>query len=162
VVAAPGTSASFSARAVGNLRQNPGMESSLKLLRIVQLVLLAAIVFYAVIAEWAHPASGTTTKAFFYVMTGLALWAVEGIFFFRRRKVKPSEEVLSVRPEDLPALKAWHTAYIVIYALCESVALYGVVLRFLRFSFPQVVAFYVAGFLLLLYFAPRRPTNAIG
>jgi LPXTG-motif cell wall-anchored protein len=133
------------------------MESSLKLLRIVQLALLAAIVLYAVIAEWVHPAPGTTTKAFFYVMTGLALLAVEGIFFFRRRKLKPSEEVLSVTPEDLFALKAWRTAYLVIYALCESVALYGVVLRFARFSFSQVAAFYLAGFLLLLYFAPRRP-----
>ena len=138
------------------------MESSLKLLRTVRLALLAAIVFYVVIAEWAHPAPGTTTKAYFYVITGLALWSVEGIFFFQRRKLRPSEEVLSARPEDVPALKGWRTAYIVIYALCEAVVLYGIVLRFMKFSLLQVLPFYVAGFLMLLYFAPRRPSNAIG
>jgi low temperature requirement protein LtrA len=138
------------------------MESSLKLLRIVHLALLATIVFYAVIAELAHPAPRATTKAFFYIITGVALFAIEGIFFFRRRKLKPSEKVLSVTPDDVAALKTWRTAYIVIYALCESVALYGVVLRFVKFSLPQVAAFYIAGFVLLLYFSPRRPTNAIG
>jgi hypothetical protein len=76
--------------------------------------------------------------------------------------LKPSEKVLSVTPDDVAALKTWRTAYIVIYALCESVALYGVVLRFVKFSLPQVAAFYIAGFVLLLYFSPRRPTNAIG
>jgi len=119
-------------------------------------------VLYGVIAEWAHPVTGTTTWTYFYVITGLALWAVEGIFFLRRRMLRTSETVLSTRPEDVAALKRWRTAHIAIYALCESVALYGVLLRFMRFSFSQVVAFYVAGFLLLLYFAPRRPSSAIG
>ena len=36
------------------------------------------------------------------------------------------------------------------------------VLRFLGFSFTQVTSFYIAGFVLMLYFAPRRPSNAIG
>jgi low temperature requirement protein LtrA len=138
------------------------MESSLKLLRIVHLALLASIVFYAVLAELAHPAPGATTKTFLYVITGVALFAIEGIFFYRRRKLKPSEKVLSVTPDDVAALKTWRTAYIIIYALCQSVALYGVVLRSVKFSFPQVAAFYIAGFVLLLYFSPRRPTNAIG
>ena len=87
------------------------------------MALLATIVFYAIIAEWAHPAHEATTKAFFYIITGLALFAIKGIFFFHRRKLKPSEKVLSVTPDDVAALKTWREAYIVIYALCESVAL---------------------------------------
>ena len=138
------------------------VESSLKLVRTVRLVLLASIVLYAVIAESARPAPGPRLWAYFYVATGLALWAAEGIFFFRRKKLRPSEKVLSTVPEDVRALRRWRTAYVVIYALSDSVALWGVVLRFMRFRLFQVLPFYVAGFPLLLYFTPRRPSDAIG
>ena len=131
-------------------------------MRTVRLAVLASIFLYAAIAEFAHPAPGPRTWAYFYVATGLALWATEGIFYFRRRKLRASEEVLSTKSEDVAALRNWRTAYVVIYALCDSVALWGVVLRFMRFGLLQVLPFYAAGFFLMLYFAPRRPSNAIG
>lgn len=84
------------------------------------------------------------------------------MFFFRRRILKPAERVLSTQPDDVAALKRWCAAYVGIYALFHSVFMWGLLLRFLRFSLLQVLPFYIAAFLLLLYFAPRRPSNAIG
>ncbi len=138
------------------------MESSLKLVRSVRLVLLASIVFYAVIAGWVRPYTPPKTQAYFYVIAGLAASAVEGIFFFRRKILQPSEQVLCTKPEDGAALRRWRTAYVGTYALCDSVALWGLLLRFLGFSLLLVMLFFVAGFLLMLYFVPRRPSNAIG
>jgi hypothetical protein len=133
----------YSFFAVGNLRQNPGMESSLKFVRTVRFVLLASIVFFAVFVEWIHPDPRPTTSTYFYVITGLAVWSVEGMFFFRRRMLKPSEKVLSTQPDDVAALKRWRTAYVGIYALFHSVFMWGLLLRFLRFSLLQVLPFYV-------------------
>jgi hypothetical protein len=138
------------------------MESSLKFVRVVRLVLLASIVLFAVFVEWIHPDPRPRTWTYFYVISGLAVWSVEGMFFFRRRMLKPAERVLSTQPDDVAALKRWRAAYVGIYALFHSVFMWGLLLRFLRFSLLQVLPFYVAAFLLLLYFAPRRPSNAIG
>src|SRR5258705_13408742 len=100
------------------------MESSLKLVSTVRLALLASIVIYAAIGAWVQPYTSAQTWTYFYVISGLAALAVEGIFFFRRKILKPSEQILSVRPEDVAALRRWRTAHVGIYAICESVALW--------------------------------------
>ena len=138
------------------------MESSLRLVRTVRLVLMASIVFYAAVAGWLRPYASPKTQTYFYVIAGLAAWGVEGIFFFRRKFLKPSEEILAIKPEDAVALRRWRAAYVVIYALCDAVALWGLLLRVLGFSLLLAMPFFVTGFVLMLYFAPRRPSNAIG
>jgi hypothetical protein len=45
------------------------------------------------------------------------------------------------------------------YTLCEALALLGLVLRFLGFSFQQSLPFYIASFVLLLFFGPREPIS---
>ena len=138
------------------------MESSFKLVRTVLLALLASIVFYAAMAARIQPYAPPKTQTYFYVIAGFAAWAVEGSFFFRRKILKPSERVLSAKPEDVAALRRWRAGYLGMYASCEAVALWGLLVRFLGFGLWLAMPFFVAGFLLMLYFAPRRPTNAIG
>ena len=138
------------------------MESSLKLTRIVRLALLISVVSLAGLVEWIQPAAQDRPRAYFYVIVGMAIWTFEGAFFLRRKVLVPAEKMLSTRPDDEAALRRWRAGYIAIYAVCENVAMWGVVLRFLGFSLLPAIPFYLAGFLLLLYFAPRPPTNAIG
>jgi hypothetical protein len=38
--------------------------------------------------------------------------------------------------------------------------MFGLVLRLIGFSLSQVASFYIAGFILLLFFGPRRPIPA--
>jgi hypothetical protein len=72
------------------------------------------------------------------------------------------EKILSCDQQDIAALNPWRATYLLIFMACEAIALYGLVLRFRGFTFTQVASFYIAGFVLMLYFAPRRPSNAIG
>ena len=76
--------------------------------------------------------------------------------------MKPAESSLAGNPESATTLYRWRTGYMATYALSEAIVLYGVVLRFLGLSFSQVVPFFLAGFILMLFFGPRRPSNAIG
>ena len=72
------------------------------------------------------------------------------IFVVRRTLVFRSAERLAVRPDDSLTLSHWRTGYIVTYALCEGLALFGLILRFVGCSFQQSLPFYIGGFVLLL------------
>jgi F0F1-type ATP synthase membrane subunit c/vacuolar-type H+-ATPase subunit K len=138
------------------------MEPSLRLLRTVRGVMLASIVLYAFIGELAGPPPRSTNSVLFYAIAAVAVAIVGAIFMFRRTMVARSEIALAAKPDDASALNRLRVGFILVFALCEAIAFYGLVLRFLGCSFSQVVPFYLAGFLLLLYFAPRRPANTIG
>ena len=43
----------------------------------------------------------------------------------------------------------------ILFALCESVVVYGLVLRFIGATWIQVAPFYLAGIVLLILFRPR-------
>jgi hypothetical protein len=126
------------------------MDSSLKLLRTVRLFLLATIVLYAAIAERFGPAPKAQAPLVYYAITAVAISLIATMFAIRRGRLSKLEKILSSDQEDIAALNPW-----------RAIALYGLVLRFLGFTFTQVVPFYIAGFVLMLYFAPRRPSNAI-
>jgi hypothetical protein len=79
------------------------------------------------------------------------------LFFFRRKLVLQSEPLLASEPYEPAVVARWRTGYIITWALSLSIALYGLVLRYLGFTFSQVAPFFVAGFVLILFFAPRRP-----
>jgi hypothetical protein len=138
------------------------MESSIRLVCVVQWALLASIVLLASFVEWIQPAAVVRPQPYFYAIAGMGIWTLTGASFFRRKLLMPAEKILSTKPDDEAALRRWRAGYIAIYAVCDNVAIWGVVLRFLGFSLLTAIPFYLAGFLLLLYFAPRPPTNAIG
>lgn len=42
-------------------------------------------------------------------------------------------------------------------ALCEALAVFGIVLRFKGFALQQSLPFYAGGLVLLFFFSPRQP-----
>jgi hypothetical protein len=138
------------------------MDRSLKLLRTVRLFLLVTIVLYAAIAERFGPTPKAQAPLVFYAITAVAISLIATMFAIRRGRLAKLEKILSSHQEDTAALNPWRATYLLIFVACEAIALYGLVLRFLGFTFMQVTPFYIAGFVLMLYFAPRRPSNAIG
>jgi len=124
--------------------------------------MLISIGLYAFIAGRLGPAPRMVSPAFIYAIVALAAAMVGATLLVRRVMVKPAESTLAGDPENATALTRWRASYIVTFALSETVALYGIVLRFIGVEFRQVVPLFVAGFILMLYFTPRRPSNAIG
>jgi F0F1-type ATP synthase membrane subunit c/vacuolar-type H+-ATPase subunit K len=138
------------------------MEASLKMLRTVRLALLVALLVYVFVGERIPHTPKPTNPAFYYTTTFMAVGMIVSIFLLRRVMVIRAEQTLVKNAEDSVSLYRWRAGYIVTFALCEAIALYGFVLRFLFFSLTQVMPFYVVGFVLLLFFRPRRPSNEIG
>jgi hypothetical protein len=135
------------------------MRAVLKKLRAVQLVMLGSILIYAVVGEVVRPVARAVDPSLSYVFTTAALAIVGMIFVVRRTLILRSAENLALHPDDSLTLNHWKAGYFATYALCEGLALLGMVLRFLGFHFQQCLAFYVGGFVLLLILGPRAPVS---
>ena len=120
--------------------------------------MLGSILLYALLAARLGPAPQKTIPVVLYAIAAVAVAITVGIFMVRRGMVMRAENILETNAEDLGALNRWRAGYIIILALSETIALHGLVLRFVGFGFSQVMPFFVAGFILMLFFGPRRPS----
>lgn len=78
----------------------------------------------------------------------------------RRTLVLRSAEELVSHPDDSLTLNHWKSGYIATYALCEALALFGLVLQFTGCSLLQSAPYYIGSFILLFFFGPRQPAAA--
>lgn len=135
------------------------MDAALKLARMVHAAMLIALILYVFLGEWVPHPPRTPSSVLFYVVTVLAIAMIGVMFVMRRANVVPAEQTLSAEPGNSAALQRWRLGQMVTLALCESLGLYGLVLRFLGFTLSQVLPFYVVSLVLLLYFRPRLPVR---
>jgi hypothetical protein len=136
------------------------MSSVLKMLRIVHIAMLISIGMYVIVGELIASRSPIAARpAFFYVISVLSITTIGVILVVRRTLVLHSESTLRVKSNDLATLNRWRTGYIITYALSESLALFGLIVRVAGFSLSQAVTFYLPGFVLMLFFRPRPPSS---
>ena len=133
------------------------MARSLKTLRTVQWAMLLSILLYVAVGEILGPRIPHVEPALSYVFSTLAVGIVGTIFVVRRTLVLRAASTLAKEPEDNISLNQWKAGYITTYALCEALALFGLVLRFRGSELQQSLLFYVGGFVLLFFFRPRQP-----
>lgn len=136
------------------------MNRVLKTLRVVQWTMLASILLYAVLGQVLGRGARAVDPAVSYLFSTLAVAIVGIIFVLRRTLVLRAAESLATHPDDGISLDHWRTGYLATYALCEALALFGLVLRFLGSGFQQSALFYIGGFALLFFFGPRQPVSA--
>jgi len=129
----------------------------LKTLRLLQLAFLVSILLYAVLGEAVGPRSRGADPGLSYIFSMVAVGIVGTIFVVRRTLVLQAAASLAVRPEDSLSLNHWRTGHIATYVLCESLALFGLVLRFHGSPLQQSALYYIGGFVLIAFFAPRAP-----
>jgi F0F1-type ATP synthase membrane subunit c/vacuolar-type H+-ATPase subunit K len=138
------------------------MEQALRVLQTVRAALLVSVVLYFVMAEQILRSSdampGKAPDPI--VLYVLVLTAVVSLFIatvLRRKLSGNAEEILRNQPGDAAALTRWRMGHLLFLAICEAVALYGFVLRILRFSRMQALPFYLAALVAMVLFGPRRP-----
>jgi len=132
------------------------MATVLRTVRMIQIALLASVVMYVWVGERVSR-NLPSNLTLYYAVSLAAITVIGVILVVRRTLLAHSEAQLRVKPEDSELLGRWRAGYIVIYALCESLALFGLVLRVLGFPLSQTWAFYLSSFGLMLLFGPRRP-----
>jgi hypothetical protein len=139
------------------------MDSAITILQVIRFTFVASILLLASVATRIFPDSvGPPNLLVFEILTLVAVINVIWIFVMRRFTVARAVPTLRADPNDMGALKRWKAGYIVIYGMSEAIAGFGVVLRGLGFGMSLVAPFFLAGIILILFFTPRRPSNAIG
>jgi F0F1-type ATP synthase membrane subunit c/vacuolar-type H+-ATPase subunit K len=136
------------------------MSRALKTLRAVQWSMLASILLYLALGEVLGPRVRAVDATLSYLFSTLAVGIIGTIFVVRRTLVFRAAGALASHPDDNLSLSHWQTGYIATYALCEALALFGLVLRFRGSSMQQSLLFYIGGFVLLFFFRPVQPANA--
>ncbi len=136
------------------------MRGTIRTLRAVQWAMLGSILLYAVVGEVLGSGAIAADPSLSYAFTTAGVAVVGVIFVVRRTLVLRSAENLASHPDDSLTLGHWKSGYIATYALCEALALFGLVLRFMGFNFQQSLPFYIGGFVLLFFFGPREPAHA--
>jgi hypothetical protein len=136
------------------------MRGAVGTLRAVQYVLLGSIFLYAGAGEFLRPGASPVDSSLRYAFTTASVAIVGVIFVVRRTLVLPSAAILAARSEDPVTLNHWRTGYLTTYALCETLALFGLVLRIMGGKPKQSLPFYIGAFVLLAFFGPRQPQMA--
>jgi hypothetical protein len=133
------------------------MAPILKTLRAVQWSLLASILLYAIAGELFGPPVRGADPTLSYIFSTLAVGIVGTIFVVRRTLVQRAAETLAAHPDDILSLDHWKSGYLTTYALCEALAIFGLVLRFRGCQMEQSLLFYIGGFVLIFFFRAKPP-----
>lgn len=137
------------------------MENTLRILRIIWGASVCSIFVCILIGEGV-PHSSPPAIPMLQVFGFICVSEIVLIFVFRRMMVDKAAAALGSQPQDSSALARWRGGTIVTLVLCESVALFGFVLRMLGFSLSQAGTFYLAALVLMVFFLPRRPEQVVG
>ena len=134
------------------------MAPAIRLVRLVQIAMLVTIGFYAVVGEWlARNITRPPADTLFHALSFISSSLVGARMVLRRTLVVPSEAALARRPDDDSAAARWKMSYVFLYATCELVGLFGLILRLAGFTLANIWGFYLGGFLLLLLYTARPP-----
>ena len=128
--------------------------------RLIQIALLVSVVLYVAVGELIGR-TAAANDVLFYTLSLASISTLGAALVVRRTLVLPAEALLREKPTDPLVQARWRTAYIFLYALCEALALFGLILRIAGFTLVHVWGFYMGGFLLLLLFSPRVPQSQI-
>jgi hypothetical protein len=131
---------------------------AVRLVRQVQIAMLVSIALYAVAGEMlAGKLTHDPANTLFHALSFISISLVGATVVVRRTLVMPSEALLKERSNDSLAVARWRTGYLFLFALCEVLGVFGLILRMAGFTLANVWGFYLGGFLLLLLYSPRAP-----
>jgi glycerol uptake facilitator-like aquaporin len=132
------------------------MGAALRTVRLIEIAMLVSIGMYVVVGEMAgrHLNPDATVL---YAISFASISVVGAILVVRKTLVLESEARLREKPGDGVLLARWKMGYIVTCALCEALALFGLVLRIMGFALTHVWPYYAGSSVLLLLFWPRAP-----
>jgi hypothetical protein len=128
------------------------INSAVRLVRQIQIAMLASVALYAVAAErLVRSMAPSPANTLFHALSFISISLVGATVAVRRTLVLPAEALLKLRPDDALAVARWRTGYIFLYGL------FGFVLRMDGFTLSNVWGFYLGAFLLLMLYSPRPP-----
>jgi hypothetical protein len=134
------------------------MGPAVRLVRQIQIAMLVSIALCAVAGEkFAQTLAHNPANTLFHALSLISISLVGATVVVRRTLVLPSEALLKKQSDDSVTVARWRTGYLALYAMCELLGVFGLILRMEGFTLGHVWGFYLGGILLLLLYSPRAP-----
>lgn len=131
-------------------------QKSLQSARIFHIALLAAAVAYIVLPLAIAFDLRQSLGSVLPLAMGFTCVAILGVaMYLRKQRITPAEEILRNTPEDNSAALKWRSGVIISLVFCESIVMYGMVLRILGVSWAVSGIFYAVGIFFMLAWWPR-------
>jgi F0F1-type ATP synthase membrane subunit c/vacuolar-type H+-ATPase subunit K len=134
------------------------LEDTVRVTRLIHVALTGSIPLYALLGELVG-AAPRDVEMIFYVLLGLAASDAVALLVLRARFVQPAAEALRTRPSDATELNRWMTGQVISFVLCETVGIFGLLVRVLGGTWQQAAVFYAVSFFGMLALIPRNPAN---
>jgi len=134
------------------------IEQTHRFLQLVHGGLLCAVLLYILVMHLTPVERSEALDSKFLV--GCAIVALIDLAIatvVRSRKLRPAFETLRTDPNDPSALAHWRQGSILSGVQAMTVALFGMALHFVGAPTWQVVAFFVVGLAVMLFWWPHRP-----
>ena len=128
----------------------PALAAQVRTLRIIHLVFLVVVVFFAAVGEVLAPAGRKIDMVMLGAIAVTAAMDVAIALFLRRKFTADAREMLRTDPENPAAFPRWYVGQLTAMVLFVSVGLFGLALRFLGASLVEAAPFYLVALILLL------------
>jgi hypothetical protein len=135
----------------------PTIDSTLRSLRTLYLILLIAMLLYVAIAEKNQHQLIDMNRAFLAGLSVAAAIIVGVAAYVQVKMIRPALETLQSKPDDAASLSRWRSTSLASYIMAEAIVLFGLCLRFLGGTRALALPFYGVGLVMMLFFLPRRP-----
>jgi len=137
-------------------------DNSLKQTWIFYVVSIVSIPLFAYSGEVLGSTKLNRITIIGFILIALGIFDVWSALSWRRRRLQKARQTLVMNPSDAGAVKRWYGASLALLRGCESLALYGCLLRVWGGgTLPQAIPFYICALILLLVFAPRRVNGQV-
>jgi hypothetical protein len=131
-------------------------QKSLRAVRIIHLGFLGAAVAYLFLAGAYSPSVRKTSPPVVPLAMGIVSLSALGVaVFFRGRMVQPASELLRNNPEDKIAMGHWRGGVLISLVFCESIVLFGFLLKLIGNPWSVCGIFYAVGIFFMLAWWPR-------
>jgi hypothetical protein len=138
------------------------MGPATRLVRQIRVAMMVSVALYAVAGETLGPAlARAPSHALFHVLSLISIILVGAMVVVRRTLLLPAEAALQESSDDRATAGRWRAGYLFLYALCDALGFFGLILRMDGFAFTHIWGFYLSGLLLLWVYSPRTPRPEI-
>lgn len=129
------------------------MKSAVFPLRILQVSMIAFVIFLIYFSRAAQPSAQSVSVLFQWGIVAVACVDAVAGFVLQRMILRGPKQSSPASQKETP-LARWRKGHIVRFAMAESVALFGFVLRMTGASSTPVYLLFGGGLLLLLFWLP--------
>jgi hypothetical protein len=134
-----------------------GIDQTLRVLRIMQCVFIFTIFMYLYVISIVPHQPAELAPAMFLGLAALCLGSLAAAVFVRKRLVGGALERLRFAPDDAVAIGNWRRFTILACVLVETIALFGLALRFVGADWAHVAPFFVVAIATMVLTFPQRP-----